>query len=143
MSLADGKTSAYFRGRKLYGKKVNVPEGYRGIVVSSTDRILPKPTAQTTDDGEDGEEEPEVKVMEEQSDFDHIMVWGHESVPEDAADPYVKGIDEWIAFSEQVCIIGMPYSLMGAKNHRFIPIILPNQILRRSGKHARRLGLPG
>lgn len=72
-------------------------------MLSSTDRILPKSTADTTEEDEDVEEEAEVKVMEEQSEFDHIMVWGHESVPEDAADPYVKGIDEWISFSEQVC----------------------------------------
>jgi ribonuclease H2 subunit C len=69
-------------------------------VLSNTDRILPKP--QTAEDEGDMEEEPEVKVMEEQSEFDYIMVWGHESVPEDAADPYVRGMDEWIAFSEQV-----------------------------------------
>ncbi|KAE8450391.1 hypothetical protein EG329_006465 [Mollisiaceae sp. DMI_Dod_QoI] len=99
---SDGKTAAYFRGKKLYGKKLKVPEGYRGVVLSSTDRILPKPSAQATEDDQDIEEEPEVKIMEEQSNFDNIMVWGHESVPEDAADPYVKGIDEWIAFSEQV-----------------------------------------
>ncbi|KAF8861761.1 ribonuclease H1/H2 small subunit [Acephala macrosclerotiorum] len=97
----DGKTTAYFRGKKLYGKQVKVPEGYRGVVLSSTDRILPKP-AQTMEHDEDAEEEPEVKIVEEQSDFDSIMVWGHEAVPEDAADPYVKGMDEWIAFSEQI-----------------------------------------
>ncbi|CZR63243.1 uncharacterized protein PAC_13140 [Phialocephala subalpina] len=98
---SDGKTAAYFRGKKLYGKEVKVPEGYRGVVLSSTDRILPKP-AQTSEDDEGAEEEPEVKIVEEQSDFDSIMVWGHEAVPEDAADPYVKGMDEWIAFSEQI-----------------------------------------
>lgn len=71
-------------------------------MLSSTDRILPN-TAQIAEDDEDVEEEPEVKVIEEQSDFDSIMVWGHEAVPEDAVDPYVKGMDEWLAFSEQVC----------------------------------------
>lgn len=82
---------------------MNVPEGYKGVVVSSTDRILPRPAVE---DDEDAEQEPEVKVSEEQSEFEHIMVWGHEAVPEDAADPYVKGIDEWVAFSEQVCSLG-------------------------------------
>lgn len=130
LSLADGKISAYFRGRKLYGKKVNVPEGYKGVVLSSTDRILPKSAPEPTEDEDDVEEEPEVKVMEEQSDFDHIMVWGHESVPEDAADPYVKGMDEWIAFSEQVCSLYSKRSMAGADGHRFIRINLPNPVPR-------------
>ena len=94
---------AYFRGRKLHAKKLKVPKGYRGVVISSTDRILPKPAQDPTEDEEDSEEVPEVMVMEEQSEFEDIMVWGHEALPDDTADPYVKGIEEWIAFAEQVC----------------------------------------
>lgn len=118
--FVDEKTTAYFRGRKLHGKKVKVPEGYRGVVLSSTDRILPKSASQTEDD-EGAEEEPEVKVMEEQSDFDEIMIWGHEAVPEDAADPYVKGMDEWIGLSQQVCYFVL-VELSYADGYRFIRI---------------------
>ena len=67
-------------------------------MVSSTDRILPKPKPEVED-----EEEPDVKILEEQSEFDEIMLWGHEALPDDIADPYVKGMEEWIAFAEQVC----------------------------------------
>ena len=96
---------AYFRGRKLHGKQLKVPKGYRGIVVTSTDRILPKEvSAQESIEDEEGvEEEPEVKVMEEQAMFDEIMVWGHEALPDETADQYVRGMEEWIAFAEQVC----------------------------------------
>jgi len=52
---------------------------------------------------EDAEEEPEVKVMEEMSEFEDMMVWGHESLPNDEQDPYVRGMEEWIQFSQQVC----------------------------------------
>ena len=73
-------------------------------MLSSTDRILLKPAQDLAEDEEDAEEVPEVKVMEEQSQFDEIMVWGHEALPDDSADPYVKGLEQWIAFAEQVCI---------------------------------------
>jgi ribonuclease H2 subunit C len=97
----DCKTIAYFRGRKLHGKKLKIPKGYRGIVISSTDRILPKETQ--AEDDEDAEEVPEVKIMEEQSEFEDIMVWGHEALPDDTTDPYMRGVQEWIAFADQVC----------------------------------------
>jgi len=101
--LADGKTVAYFRGRKLHGKQLKVPKSYRGVVVSSTDRILPKSKSAAEDD-EEAEEEADVKIMEEQSEFDHIMLWGHEALPDEVADPYVRGIEEWIALAERVCL---------------------------------------
>jgi ribonuclease H2 subunit C len=82
---------------------MKVPKGYRGVVLSSTDRIIPKSNpAGEDEEGEEGEEEAEVKVMEEQSEFDHIMLWGHEALPDEVADPYVRGMEEWIALAEQV-----------------------------------------
>lgn len=81
-----------------------VPKGYRGAVVSTTDRVLPKSTPPVGDDEvEEVEEEVDVKIMEEQSDFDHIMLWGHEALPDEVTDPYVRGIEEWIALAGQVC----------------------------------------
>ncbi|TVY32132.1 Uncharacterized protein LSUB1_G007319 [Lachnellula subtilissima] len=90
----DNKPTSYFRGRKLHGKKLKIPKGYQGIVVSRTDKILP---AGGDGDGE-GEESPEVKVMEEQAGFAELMVWGHEALPDGLADPYVRGVEEWVAF---------------------------------------------
>lgn len=63
--------------------------------------MLPKQITPVEDD-EDVEDEPEVEIMEEQSAFEDVMVWGHEAVPEDGADPFVRGMEEWIAFAEQV-----------------------------------------
>jgi ribonuclease H2 subunit C len=104
IKFVDNKTVSYFRGRKLHGKQLKVPKGYRGVVLSLTDQILPKesPSVMAEDD-QDAEETPEVKVMEEQSEFDNIMVWGHEALPEDTTDPYVRGMEEWIAFAREVC----------------------------------------
>ncbi|KAG0652804.1 hypothetical protein D0Z07_0644 [Hyphodiscus hymeniophilus] len=98
----DGKTIAYFRGRKLHGKQLKMPDGYRGVVLSSSDAILPqKDPARAEAREDDDEEEPEVKIMEEQGVFEEIMVWGHEAVM-DEFDPYVRGLEEWIGFAEQI-----------------------------------------
>jgi len=81
--------------------------------LSSTGRILPQnkrnagPSHVSSgavaeqDDEEEDEEDEAVKVLEEQASFDEVVLWGHESMP-DENDPYVKGIDEWISFAETV-----------------------------------------
>lgn len=54
-------------------------------------------------DDEDGDDEPEqVNILEETNTFDDIVIWGHETLPDDMDDPYVKGIEEWIPFAEAV-----------------------------------------
>ncbi|KAJ5653628.1 hypothetical protein N7490_000631 [Penicillium lividum] len=96
----DNTHDAYFRGRKLRGRRVAIPEGYQGIVAVSTDRVLP----QTDKGGEDveilenGPEEP-VKILETQGTFDEMIVWQHEMLPA-ADDTFVKGVEEWIRFAE-------------------------------------------
>lgn len=99
--FTDGKKTAYFRGRKLYGNEVELPQGFQGYLFQKTDRIVPKGTAQTAEEDEDVED-GDVKVLEEQLKFDHIVVWGHQQVPEDT-DPFLKGIKEMLSFTERVC----------------------------------------
>lgn len=82
---------------------MKVPKGYRGVVLSSTDRILPNiQPAQAVEEDDDVEDFGEVKVVDEQSEFDEIMLWGHEATPDELADPYTRGMEEWIAFAEAV-----------------------------------------
>ncbi|KAF2772779.1 ribonuclease H1 small subunit [Teratosphaeria nubilosa] len=109
----DKTSTSYFRGRKLRGRTVKLPEGYTGVVLQRTEKLLeskrkaalPVPEIEQEDEEdefamrEDGKEEEEVKLMEQMGTFDEAVVWGHENVPEDE-DEYVKGIDEWIAFSQ-------------------------------------------
>jgi len=100
---ADGITPvSFFRGRKLYGRALKLPKGHKGVVVTNTDRILPKATQPPTEDEEEEEMEADVKVLEEQATFDEVMVWGHEVVVDEGSDPYVRGVEEWIGFAEQV-----------------------------------------
>lgn len=122
-SAAD-KTSTYvahFRGRKLLGKCVPLPTGYRGVVVEKTDDILPRaPRAvlprpdvvaegeedgEEEDEDEDEEQEPEVKLLSQVAEFDGLTVWGHEALPEDVEDVYVKGVEEWVRFARKVRVI--------------------------------------
>jgi ribonuclease H2 subunit C len=77
---------------------LKIPAGYNGVVVSALDDILPKKEVEGDDEEE---EEPEVKIMEEKSVFDEVMIWGHEAVM-DESDPYVRGLEEWIGFAEQI-----------------------------------------
>lgn len=110
-------STVYFRGRKLHGRKLRVPKGHRGVVLQKTDRLLAPAQAppqqiidgEEDDDVEDNEPAVEVKLMEELATFEEMMVWGHETVPEDG-DEYVRGVEDWIGMAEAVgfspmCII--------------------------------------
>ncbi|KAJ5160733.1 Ribonuclease H2 subunit C [Penicillium canariense] len=105
----DNKQTAHFRGRRLRGQRVAIPEGYQGIVATPTDRVLPasqRPDNGTTEDGETESEDP-VKVLEVQGTFDDIMVWGHEILPA-ADDTFVKGVEEWVRFAETMHMTAAP-----------------------------------
>lgn len=53
--------------------------------------------------GIEKEEEDDVRVgvVMEKGRFEEVVVWGHESVPDDE-DAFVKGVEEWIGFAEGV-----------------------------------------
>jgi hypothetical protein len=76
-------------------------------VTNSSNRTLPqsKPPNRTRGIDEDEDEEEvadDIVVEEESAEFDEIMVWGHESLPDAEDDPYIKGIQEWIQLAEKV-----------------------------------------
>ena len=75
------------------------------MVLSKTDRILPRGKQEEDDEEEvvEVEMEVDVEVIEEQSTFEEIVVWGHEVVM-DEGDPYVRGVEEWIGFAESVSL---------------------------------------
>ncbi|OMP86170.1 hypothetical protein BK809_0003339 [Diplodia seriata] len=103
--LQDGKQTAYFRGRKLCGRKLQLPDGYRGALLNNTNRLLPQTDAAggaEAEEGEDGQQHIELRLMEEVGEFDEVVVWGHEVAPDETEDAYSKGINEWISFAESV-----------------------------------------
>lgn len=129
---ADASSStAYFRGRKLRGRTLKVPDGYQGVVLEKSERSLPQkaPHAEQLrrmEEDEDEEMEAEVpvdvKMMDQKARFDEIMVWGHEAVPEDD-DVYVKGVQEWISLAEAV--------FLSTHDGAYAPLTLVGRSIRR------------
>ena len=104
--ITDGTRVSYFRGRKLHGKAMKLPDGYRGVVV---EKQAPPPAADEeviNVDQDEAEEHVSLGGLEAKAEFDELVVWGHESVADAAADPYVR-IEEWTALAEQVSIFKM------------------------------------
>jgi ribonuclease H2 subunit C len=103
-SLPDGKRVAYFRGRKLHGKALRVPEGYRGVVVNKTEP--PQPQAARADEPEvvdlDAEGQLPLGTLEIKAEFGEIVIWGHESLADPCSDPYARGVEEWVKVAEKV-----------------------------------------
>ncbi|OIW32274.1 ribonuclease H1 small subunit [Coniochaeta ligniaria NRRL 30616] len=100
----DGPRIAYFRGRKLHGKTVKLPEGYRGVVVEK--QAAPPAAAQPEQDAadlqqEDAEDQVPLGSLETKADFDELVVWGHEAMADAASDPYMR-IGEWTRLAEQI-----------------------------------------
>ncbi|THC99525.1 hypothetical protein EYZ11_000985 [Aspergillus tanneri] len=91
--------TAFFRGRRLRGRRVAIPEGYQGIVAMPTERLLP--STQNKSANEEVEQDDPVKVLEKQATFDEIVVWGHEAVPA-SDDTFVKGVEEWAKMAKVV-----------------------------------------
>ncbi|KAL8643818.1 MAG: hypothetical protein Q9226_008102 [Calogaya cf. arnoldii] len=105
----DGNLEAYFRGRKLKGREVTLPKGYKGVVVEgganedeahkrNTERLRRR---QLEEEGEDEDEEEGAKVMEEVANFKDFIIWGHEAVV-DGDDAFVRSVEEWIGFAAAV-----------------------------------------
>ena len=109
MYVLDGKLEAYFRGRKLKGREVGIPEGYAGSVICKDDGGKGEGEVIRERGGRDGGElgegeeegEGEGEGLEEVASFDKLVLWGHESLVE-GDDMFVKGVEEWIGFAEAV-----------------------------------------
>lgn len=102
--VPDGKRVAYFRGRKLHGRALRLPEGYRGVVVDKAEP--PKPQGPRPDEPEvvdlEAEDEMPLGALETKAEFDEIVIWGHETVADTNSDPYVRGVEEWMKLAEKV-----------------------------------------
>lgn len=100
----DDSRTAYFRGRKLAGTVVDVPEGYQGVLLLSTAEKLPTraPTGVQPDYAEvDQPAQLDTSILQQEACFDSIKLWGHEAVPS-KENEHSRAIEEWIAFAEAV-----------------------------------------
>lgn len=101
--ITDGHREAYFKGRKLKGKEVKVPEGFKGTIVKrvETKEQSEKELERQEEDENGVEEKEEVEVLNAIGSFDDIVLWGHDTAPPED-DAFVKGMGEWIRFAEAV-----------------------------------------
>ncbi|OJD27887.1 hypothetical protein ACJ73_00704 [Blastomyces percursus] len=112
--------TAYFRGRRLRGRRVFIPEGYEGVLAKTDSGLQLAAWESRTkkndqgrshrnfdleddedDDDDDNDEDywKSFAIVEKQGSFSDFMVWDHEKVPA-TDDPFVKGVSEWIRFAE-------------------------------------------
>ncbi|KAI9789987.1 MAG: 3'-5' exonuclease [Peltula sp. TS41687] len=103
----DEKLTAYFRGRRLRGRRVRLPHSHRGAVLVKAARdtttqcdIVNSEPMNPEGDEEVGENVAE--VFDELASFDELISWGHELLPSEKSDPFVKGLEEWAGFAERM-----------------------------------------
>lgn len=77
-----------------------MPNEYKGLVFKATQRTIVEPTPIVDDDEEPELPEP-IKIVEELSSFNEMVVWGHDQIP-NSEDNFVKGIEEWISFAAAI-----------------------------------------
>lgn len=97
---ADGTKTSDFRGRRLRGRVVKVPRGYRGRVLKATEKAVVEPTLNMDEDEESNPITP-VKIADEVSTFEEMVVWGHDQVPA-TDDSFVISVEEWTAFADAI-----------------------------------------
>lgn len=80
-----------------------------GAVLQKTQEKLPAEAATNAEDDDDDAAIGDENEVEEASTriaqvghFDNIVIWGHETMPNNDQDPYAKGIHEWMALATSV-----------------------------------------
>ncbi|KAK4229922.1 ribonuclease H2 non-catalytic subunit-domain-containing protein [Podospora fimiseda] len=95
----DGKQVSFFRGRKLKGKTIKLPEGYKGVVGSVEESKEEEEDVVIDLDKEGGK----LKV---EGEFEEVVVWGMTEEVEGDDDVYVRGVEEWIEMSGRIHSFG-------------------------------------
>lgn len=78
---------------------------------------------------EDAEEHVPLGSLETKAEFEELVVWGHETMADEASDPYVR-IEEWTRFAEQVWLrlwIALPAPDTLLTRRRYIHIQRPRR----------------
>ena len=104
--MVGGRPEAYFRGRKLRGREVKVPDGYKGIVVKESTKSqygngAPVELAMSDSEPEEGRQVLETSILHKVADFEDVVIWGHEICAE-PEDVFFKALDEWATFAANV-----------------------------------------
>lgn len=81
---------------------MKLPEGFRGVVAAVS---VPEGASRHPEVAEivDLEAEEPQGMLQADAEFDQMVVWSHEVAVDAAADPYMRGTEEWIALAGKVC----------------------------------------
>lgn len=103
-----GSSVAYFRGRRLQGRTVKLPDEYRGVLLEREEKLEDKDALNELTDvvNVDEDEGSETEKMRTVGEYDEVVIWGHETIADATDDPYVRSIEEWLHLSDQVCMTG-------------------------------------
>ncbi|KAK9366020.1 ribonuclease H2 non-catalytic subunit-domain-containing protein [Lipomyces kononenkoae] len=97
---------AYFRGRKLVGKRLVLSEGYKGFILPEAQSLSSVPSQAQPSYLDDEEDEEELHEQEHQwkadGEFSELFVWDHDFAPDDVSNPWIAGINEWISFTSWI-----------------------------------------
>ncbi|KAI7458180.1 hypothetical protein KC351_g18288 [Hortaea werneckii] len=109
--------TAHFRGRKLQGRRIRLPEGYIGKILQKTDdeeevkqpqghEIPAENAAAGEKAGEDGnmsDSAVPVRMLETKGTFDSLTIWGHDhAAGGEGEEEFGRGVGEWIGFAEAI-----------------------------------------
>lgn len=79
-----------------------------GAVLKISKESISKPEGNKINSYEDEDEDEEKSIDtyegEQIASFDNILVFNHEKLPDETSDPYIKGLQEWTALAEAVCV---------------------------------------
>lgn len=114
--------TAYFRGRKLHGRAVAIPEDYRGVLALKQEITAGKEVEKSEDDQAVSLDAQE-GTLQVAGEFQDMIVWGHESVADPSSDHHIRGMDEWIDVSKKVrrCCFAVPGLFVNRSPDSFFP----------------------
>ena len=82
-----------------------MPDGYAGHIVALTPGVGQCEIGQDVYVGVEVEEQSPGNQLVALVQFDELLVWGHEQVPEEGNDPVVRSLREWVAFAGRVNLV--------------------------------------
>jgi hypothetical protein len=110
---------------------VKIPEQCRGVIVERAPDKDPKSAHEEVVEDLDADQEPEqIGNMKITAEFDEMVVWGHETVADASADPYVRSMEEWLQMADRVWL-DIDWEEYGANFYRF-NLTLPLKIRHRN-----------
>ncbi|KAF7845659.1 hypothetical protein BT93_L1371 [Corymbia citriodora subsp. variegata] len=97
----DSTKTVYFRGRRLRGRVVKLPESMDGNILKLSDKTMQDTVSNDVLDQADHEDPEPVAVVEKLSIFNELTFYGHDILPA-TEDSMITGLTEWLDLAEAI-----------------------------------------